>query len=256
MTRHLTTSPACARKQYLAENRVPAATVGPELEGVHDGQDMENPASQEDEAAFDNWMDLDEDVQPILDRNRTTHLNQIAPTHDDLESEESDGEGETPSLVSRDSLITESFSGDAGTPIGKPEPGIKPTRKVDPSMDDPDTWELARWLMTSGISAGARNDYLSLRLVSNTFANVNGYHLAVSLSLRTAKNYPGRTITSSSRLLTVSPMGQGGNVSSTRSQARVNPSLLRYGCATLWSASKNSWVIPCLQTTCDMPLNE
>lgn len=74
-------------------------------------------------------------------------------------------------------LITECFSVDAGSPIGKGTPKFDAMRQAEAesgtkpashaAFSSPDWWELSRWLMTSGLSAEARDQYLKLRVVSS-----------------------------------------------------------------------------------------
>jgi hypothetical protein len=66
-------------------------------------------------------------------------------------------------------IITEPYPGDAGSPIKQGVPRFEAMRQlhglnpaIPPSLLDPATWQLARWLMTSGLSGAAREEFFKL----------------------------------------------------------------------------------------------
>jgi hypothetical protein len=100
------------------------------------------------------------------------------------------GDGEKPTCDgnSRESrFVMEEFPGPAGQPIGvgnspfntflsppssssnPSSPPHSPSLNAHPSVVDPELWELARWLMSSGLTAGARESFFKLKMVSCLF---------------------------------------------------------------------------------------
>jgi hypothetical protein len=95
-------------------------------------------------------------------------------TADEQQRSDVEGPDSTRSGTSRGHVEVVPFPGHAGASVGV---GISPfanfnssTTNSSPShthLLDPELWELVRWLMNSGLTAGARGNFFKLKKVSN-----------------------------------------------------------------------------------------
>jgi hypothetical protein len=163
---------------------------------VEEWMQVDEPAIPEEGMANESDMDSatlaqGDDHDPWVEPTATEDLGPLSDEEIDFEPQDltyrpgddfpdNDGSGEKPTSASCDQkshcdFVLEEFPGPAGSPIGVGNipfntflnPSLpNPTLNAHPSVVDPELWELARWLMSSSLSAGAREAFFKLKYVS------------------------------------------------------------------------------------------
>lgn len=147
---------------------------------------------------------------------------------------------------SRVKYLTDFFPGDAGFPIQQGLPKFFQMRQehanstVHPSLHPSTTWQLARWLMSGGLSASARDEFFKLKLVSTNL--IETLNLLINV-LRMMGGYPGGMNTNSRRPSILSLMGQNGVVLSMQYKEIWEKKWSKYGCEIQWSVYGSSSAI-------------
>jgi hypothetical protein len=169
----------------LVEEEVAAGDEG-EIRDDELGMDMETlaPVTRGDDSSPSVGEIATENLDSLSDEG------QFEPqdfTYDDYSPATWDAGGDDgggkPTSTARDlqsRFVLEEFPGPAGASVGVGNPtfntffssstnpsSTKPTLNTHQSVVDPELWELARWLMSSGLSAGARESFFKLKYVSN-----------------------------------------------------------------------------------------
>lgn len=199
LTKHLTQNFECARRKALYERNLRTAKTN-ELTPITD-PDLETP--------IDDWpapttsdSDVNQELSPIISEPTAerTDLSVNEGLADDFEPVEYDIYPEEPEATASTSDGGQSstcqnselrrlqftyvnYPGNAGASIGigtpkfqsfmggsanpLPNPSAPPTPSS--TLRDPELWELARWFMSSGLSARARDEFLKLKIVSNLY---------------------------------------------------------------------------------------
>jgi hypothetical protein len=131
------------------------------------------PPLTDDLVAYLDWCD-DQDHPPAVDEGNGEE------TYLSVDYDDATGnmvvEGEPDGNI-REGHYVESYGSDAGFPIRQGIPKFAAMREsqpfnmnIHPSFRNSikDTWQLARWLMSSGLSASSRDEFLKLSIVSTS----------------------------------------------------------------------------------------
>lgn len=221
LSKHLTFSKACGvlrrreeRRRAILKERVD----GDSTQAMETTQAIANQANMEEDSAAraPSGFYLNFEGQLKAPESRETHPNNL----------DDDGENENNVSTSGDSRqrrITVPFPGPAGSHKGNTIPKFDAmwqkfmSSGPSPASDllSPPLWELARWLLSSGLSASSRDAFFKLAIVSRNFE----YPPLLTDYDRTKGGFLGVANTCSRKRSGPSRMAQVGGVRSKSSPA-------------------------------------
>lgn len=206
LTKHLTWSVECSRRKGLLEKHLREEKLAVSLSQTDPNSDLDSetpaddwvepvvvnanpnmPLNAQEQMRLDPMLDAVDDIDDFEPKEfEETHLWEPAETT--MEGAvDNDGQSSTcqNSELRQIRYIYHNYPGKAGASVGlgiprfesfmsasaNPLPTSSSPQPPKSVFQDPKLWELVRWLMSSGLSARARDEYFKLKCVSH-FLNI------------------------------------------------------------------------------------